>query len=198
MFFRCRYTILLEQHVYNSNTRAMTHEQVILVDEHDTQIGVLEKLAAHTQGRLHRAFSIFVFHPDGRLMLQKRAKTKYHSGGLWSNTCCSHPQPGESVVAAAHRRLREEMGFDCELTNIHAFVYRIAFPNGLIEQEYDHVLVGVSDKTPVLNIKEADDWRWIEHTSLRTELKEHPQHYTYWLRVAYGDVLKKMRHHATL
>ena len=168
------------------------HEEVILVDENDKPVGTAEKLAAHKQGKLHRCFSIFVFHPDGRLILQQRAKSKYHSGGLWSNTCCGHPRPGEDTADAAHRRLQEEMGFDCDLKEIHAFVYKAALDNGIAEHEFDHVFVGVTDKTPVLNPEEADDWQWIDHALLRTELEEHPEKYTYWLRISLADVLKKM------
>lgn len=165
---------------------------VILVDEHDREIGTMEKLEAHRQGKLHRAFSIFIFHPDGRMLLQRRAAGKYHSGGLWSNACCSHPRPGEGIVEAAHRRLKEEIGLDCELQEIYAFTYRVPFPNGLTEHEFDHVLIGVSDEMPKLNPEEADDWMWFPINDLRKELSKHPDSYTYWLRVAFDEVIEKM------
>lgn len=165
-------------------------DEVILVDELDNEVGVMEKMEAHQQGKLHRCISVFVFHPDGRLMLQKRAKGKYHSGGLWSNTCCSHPRPGEGVAAAAHRRLWEETGFGCALTEVHAFIYRTEFQNGLIEHEYDHVFVGVSDATPSLNPAEAEEWKWMTPSDLHSDLSVHPEAYTYWLRVALDDVLR--------
>ncbi|MEA2701625.1 MAG: isopentenyl-diphosphate Delta-isomerase [Candidatus Parcubacteria bacterium] len=166
-------------------------DDVILVDEHDTQIGTMEKLAAHAQGRLHRAFSVFIFHSDGRMLLQRRAAGKYHSGGLWSNACCSHPRPGEPVEAAAHRRLREEMGIDCDLRETHAFIYRAPFPNGLIEHEYDHVFVGRSDDLPAPNPEEVDDWVWMDIPELRRDMKEHPEDYTYWFKVAFDRVTQK-------
>jgi isopentenyl-diphosphate delta-isomerase len=165
---------------------------VILVDENDREIGTMEKLEAHRQGRLHRAFSVFIFHPDGRMLLQRRAASKYHSGGLWSNACCSHPCPGETVMDAAHRRLQEEMGFDCELRETHAFTYRAPFPNGLTEHEYDHVLVGVSGELPTPNLDEAEDWMWLRVDDVRKELKGHPDSYTYWLKVAFDEVIEKM------
>lgn len=165
-------------------------DDVILVDGHDREIGTMEKLEAHRRGRLHRAFSVFIFHSDGRMLLQRRASGKYHSAGLWSNACCSHPRPGEPVEAAAHRRLREEMGFDCDLRETHAFVYRAPFPNGLTEHEYDHVLVGRSDEPPTPDPEEADDWLWIGIPELRKELEEHPESYTYWLRAAFDGVVK--------
>src|SRR5918997_6672888 len=117
-------------------------EQVILVDEADREVGTGSKLEAHREGALHRAFSVFVFDRRGRLLLQKRAAGKYHSGGLWSNTCCGHPRPGEATAEAARRRLREEMNFDCELRAAFEFLYRAQFTNKLIEHEYDHVFVG--------------------------------------------------------
>jgi len=115
---------------------------LVRVDEHDQEIGVVEKMSAHREGVLHRAFSVFVFDRSGRLLLQRRALDKYHSGGLWSNTCCSHPGPGERPIDAAHRRLEEEMGFDCPLTGGYAFTYRVDVGNGLVEHEFDHVFVG--------------------------------------------------------
>ena len=164
--------------------RAVLMEQVILVDEQDRELGASEKLAAHAAGRLHRAFSIFVFDSDGRLLLQRRAKSKYHSGGLWSNTCCGHPRPDEATPTAARRRLREEMNFDCELRAAFEFLYRAEFENELIEHEYDHVFVGDFDGAFVPNESEVEDWRWATQDELRRDLRERPEEYTYWLRAA--------------
>jgi isopentenyl-diphosphate delta-isomerase len=159
-------------------------ERVVLVDEQNRPLGVAEKLAAHASGQLHRAFSIFVFNSDGRLLLQQRAKAKYHSGGLWSNTCCGHPRPGEVTIEAAHRRLREEMNFDCELRAAFEFLYRAEFENELIEHEYDQVFVGKFDGVFVPDDSEVEDWKWIAPDELRRELRERPEVYTYWLRAA--------------
>lgn len=167
------------------------HEEVILVDKHDNEVGAMEKLEAHKKGKLHRCFSIFVFHPDGRLMLQKRAKEKYHSGGLWTNTCCGHPRPGEDTEAAAHRRLKEEMGFGCPLKEIHTFVYKAPLDNGIIEHELDHVFIGTTDVHPQPNLEEAEDWKWVHTDALQKDMEAHPERYTYWLRIALEDVLKK-------
>jgi len=128
-------------------------ELVVLVDENDNEIGVEEKINAHRKGLLHRAFSIFVFNSKNELLLQKRAADKYHSGGLWSNTCCSHPRPGENLKDAAHRRLQEEMGFDCSLREVFSFLYKKSFDNGLTEHELDHVFFGKFDGIPKLIIK---------------------------------------------
>lgn len=168
-------------------------DDVILVDAQDKQIGTMEKLEAHKQGKLHRAFSVFIFHPDGRMLLQRRAPNKHHSGGLWSNACCSHPRPGETILDAAHRRLREEMGFDCELNETHAFIYRTSFPNGLTEHEYDHVLTGISDELPTPDPKEVDDWMWLPVDDVRRELEKHQENYTYWLKIVFEEVMEKMR-----
>jgi len=159
-------------------------ERVILVDKENRELGAAEKLAAHAGGKLHRAFSIFVFNSEGRLLLQRRAKAKYHSGSLWSNTCCGHPRPGETTQAAARRRLREEMNFDCELRAAFEFVYRAQFANELIEHEYDHVFIGEFDGVFVPDAAEVEDWKWIALDELRRELLERPDEYTYWLRVA--------------
>ncbi len=159
-------------------------EQVILVDERDRELGSSEKLQAHRAGALHRAFSIFVFDADKRLLLQQRARTKYHSGGLWSNTCCGHPRPGEATAAAAQRRLREEMNFDCELRAAFGFLYRAELAGQLVEHEYDHVFIGAFDGVPAPDAAEVEDWRWLSMPELRRELLARPGAYTYWLRIA--------------
>src|ERR1700753_723339 len=162
----------------------MATEQLILVDAHDREVGVGEKMQAHVEGALHRAFSVFVFDSQKRLLLQKRARLKYHSGGLWSNTACGHPRPGEAAVAAARRRPREEMGFDCELSPAFGFLYRAEFDNRLVEHEYDHVVVGYFDGVPAPDESEVEDWRWLSVGQLRRELRERPEEYSYWLGLA--------------
>lgn len=159
-------------------------ERLILVNERDEEVGSGEKLEVHRAGRLHRAFSVFVFDRAGRLLLQKRAATKYHSGGLWSNTCCGHPRPGEPTASAARRRLREEMNFDCELRPCTSFIYKAEVDNELTEWEYDHVLVGRYDDAPDPDTSEVEDWRWMGVDELRAQVDERPEEFTYWLRVA--------------
>lgn len=166
-------------------------EQVILVDEKDNVIGFQEKFNAHLKGNLHRAFSVFVFDGAGNLLLQKRARGKYHSGSLWSNTCCGHPRPGEATLAAAHRRLLEEMGFDCELREALCLVYKAEVDNNLLEHEYDHVLVGKFQGEPLPSRDEVEDWRWVPLEQLRNETYQSPEMFTCWLT-------KIMQHSAIL
>ena len=159
-------------------------ERVILVDTHDNQIGTEEKMQAHKDGKLHRAFSVFVSNSDGKMLIQKRALSKYHCPGLWSNTCCSHPRDGETVLQAAHRRLTEELNFDCPLEEVFSFTYKIAFENGLTEHEFDHVLTGKFDGNPTINKEEVAEYRWIGVEKLKADIKSNPDKYTYWLKVA--------------
>ena len=169
-------------------------ESLILVDRNDRQVGIGEKLQTHREGRLHRAFSIFVFDSAGRLLLQQRAPFKYHSASLWSNTCCGHPRPGESTEAAARRRLQEEMSITCDLRKVSAFVYRKRLTPHLTEHEYDHVLVGRFDGSPLPAALEVAAWRWVEVGDLRRELRDHPGRYTCWLKPALDRVpLPKLR-----
>ncbi|HEX8145179.1 MAG TPA: isopentenyl-diphosphate Delta-isomerase [Pyrinomonadaceae bacterium] len=163
-------------------------EQLILVNEQDEEIGSGEKLQVHREGRLHRAFSIFIFDSAGRLLLQKRATEKYHSGGLWSNTCCGHPRPGETTETAAHRRLREEMNFDCELSVCSSFIYRAELDGDLTEWEYDHILTGRYDSAPDPNRSEVEEWQWVSMDELRARIHEQPDHFTYWLKIALGKI----------
>lgn len=164
---------------------------IILVDEHDNQIGTAEKLAAHKQGRLHRAFSIFVFNTQGELLMQKRAAGKYHSALLWSNSCCSHPSPGEETLAAAHRRLQEEMGFDCPLTHAGHILYRTEFENGLTEHEYDHMYIGLYDGSIAADSSEAAEWKWQSVDTVFVDMQKHPEQFTYWFRFSLEDIVKK-------
>lgn len=169
-------------------------EQVILVDDRDRPIGVAEKMQAHREGLLHRAFSVFVTNAKGELLLQKRAQSKYHSGGLWTNTCCSHPRPEETTAAAAKRRLQEEMGFSCDLREIFSFTYAAKLDNELYEHEFDHVLIGEFDGEPTLNPQEAEAWRWISIDDLKSDIGAHPDRYTYWLKVCFAKFCDRLQH----
>ena len=164
---------------------------LIAVDAQDRETGRVEKMAAHRSGILHRAFSIFVFDERNRLLLQRRARCKYHSGGLWSNTCCSHPRAGESLLDSAHRRLREEMGFDCALEPVFGFVYRAALDGGLVEHEYDHVLVGRFRSVPVPNGQEVEEWRWATVAAIQSECAEDPSAYTAWFKLALDGLVMR-------
>lgn len=163
-------------------------ELVILVDQDDRETGVMEKIQAHREALLHRAFSVFVFNSKGELMLQQRALGKYHSPGLWTNTCCSHPRPGEETEAAAHRRLQEEMGFDCTLTKIFHFTYKAPFDNKLTEHEVDHVFVGFSDTLPVINPEEVESYRFATLDDISVEMAENPELFTVWFQIAFERV----------
>ena len=157
-------------------------DYVILVDKNDRKLGQMEKIEAHQKALRHRAISVLVFNRQGQLMLQQRALSKYHCPGLWSNTCCTHPRPEETVEAAAHRRLQEEMGFDCSLKELFSFNYQVKLDHGLTEKEYDHVFIGHFDGQPKLNQEEAANYRWIDLDQLQEELIETPKIYTYWFR----------------
>lgn len=160
-------------------------DKINLVDSEGKRIGSVDKLEAHTKGELHEAFSIFVFNKNRDLLLQKRALNKYHSGGLWTNTCCSHPRVNENLELAVHRRLQEEMGFDCDLKEIFSFVYRTEkLTNGLIENEFDHVFVGFVDSITVKpNDEEVSDYKWTKMEDLKNDVKSSPENYTEWLKI---------------
>ena len=157
-------------------------EYLVLVDELDRPIGQIEKMAAHAAGLLHRAFSVVVFNDDRQVLLQRRAEGKYHSPGLWSNTCCGHPRPNERTEDAARRRLQEEMGFACDLTRIGAFKYRAQFENGLTEHEIDHVFVGTFDGDVQPNPEEVGEFQWMHLYELDDRLANDGSHYTYWFK----------------
>lgn len=163
-------------------------EQLILVDSDDQEVGTSEKLRAHELGLLHRCFSIFVFNSAGELLLQRRALSKYHSPGLWSNTCCGHPRPGEETLDAAHRRLMEEFGFDCDLEEKFSFSYRTEFENGLKENEFDHVFFGVFDGKPAPDHLEVGDFRFVRLAQLKEELRQDPDSFTFWLKICLAKV----------
>lgn len=163
-------------------------EFVILVDEQDNEIGVMEKMQAHKEGVLHRAFSIFIFNSKNELLLQQRALSKYHSAGLWTNTCCSHPRPNETIKDAAARRLFEEMGLTSDLTIKTHFIYKSTFENGLTEHEFDYVLIGYTQAVPVINPEEVHNSKWKDIASIKKDLVENPQHYTAWFKIAIEQV----------
>lgn len=162
-------------------------EYVILVDSQDRPIGTMEKLAAHQEGRLHRAFSVFVLNGSDEMLLQRRAETKYHSGGLWTNACDGHPRPGEEVVAAAHRRLQEELGFDCPLAEVFRFTYRVEIDHGLTEHEIDYVLVGRFEGQPQPNPQEASECRWASWDEVSQGMKANPEQYAEWFKIAFEN-----------
>ncbi|QNK63223.1 isopentenyl-diphosphate Delta-isomerase [Pedobacter sp. PAMC26386] len=164
-------------------------EEVILVDKKDQSIGKMPKLEAHMEGKLHRAFSVFIFNHSGELLLQQRALDKYHSAGKWTNTCCSHPRPGEQTITAAKRRLKEEMHMECELNHIFSFSYKAEFRNGLIENEYDHVYFGLSDVLPKPNPKEVADFKYVKMEKLQSSLIEDRDQYTEWLIICFKEVM---------
>lgn len=162
-------------------------EQVILVDENDNEMGAMEKMEAHQKGILHRAFSILIFNSQGNLLIQRRSNLKYHSAGLWTNTCCSHPRPGESIETAAQRRLKEEMGIDLTPTLSHKFIYTVSLENGLIENEVDYVFTGTFDGIPKINTQEVADWKFIGLTDLQLELNQKPEEFTFWFKVILSE-----------
>ncbi len=163
---------------------------LILVDEKDNQIGVGEKIQVHKEGRLHRAFSVLIFNSQGELLLQKRAKTKYHSPSLWSNTCCSHPRPNHELREEAKNRLEEEMGIKSNLKEVFSFIYKQK-TGGLIEHEFDHVFFGKFDGSPVINKKEVEDWKWMNFKDLRHDVQKNPQKYTPWFRLILNEISKR-------
>jgi isopentenyl-diphosphate Delta-isomerase len=168
-------------------------EQVVLVNEKDEELGVMNKLEAHERGLLHRAFSVFIFNTNGELFLQRRAMNKYHSGGLWSNTCCSHQRPGEDTLEAGKRRLQEEMGLACELKHVFSFHYHVAVEHGVVENEMDYVLVGVTNQLPVLNENEVMEWK-IENTDVIMEaVKKSPEKFSYWFPICFSDLYTRIQ-----
>lgn len=173
-------------------------EHVILVDLHDREVGVAEKLEAHSHGWLHRALSVFVFDRAGQLLLQRRAADKYHSSGLWANSCCGHPRPGEPVIDAAQRRLREEMGIACQLQSAFSFTYRADVGRGLTENEVDHVFVGRFDGQVSPEPREVDAWRWISLAHLVAEVEAEPDQFAAWFPIALEKLLLRAPPHGRL
>ncbi len=163
-------------------------EYVILVDEQDRQTGIMEKMAAHVVPRLHRAFSIFLFNSKGELLLQQRAFSKYHSPGLWTNTCCSHPRNGETMEQATARRLEEELGMHCEMHEVFTFIYKAPVGLGLTEHEFDHVWFGHSDEEPHINRDEVASWKYMSLDEIEDDLRQHPECYTEWFKISFDQV----------
>ncbi|CAG5067706.1 Isopentenyl-diphosphate Delta-isomerase [Dyadobacter sp. CECT 9623] len=168
-------------------------DQVVLVNEEDEAVGLMPKLEAHQKGMLHRAFSVFIFNSKGEMLLQRRAFGKYHSEGLWSNTCCSHPFPDESTHHAAVRRLQEEMGIATDLNFLFTFQYHAALENGLTENELDHVFWGVSDEEPSINTEEVCDYKYLKMSEIKANIDQNPTHYTEWLKICFNKVFDKIK-----
>ena len=162
---------------------------VILVDENDVPVGAMEKLEVHQKALLHRAFSVFIFNSKGEMLLQQRAKNKYHSASLWTNACCSHPEPGQDTLAAATKRLQEEMGFTTPLKKAFDFIYKAPFDNGLTEHELDHVFIGTHDSEIIASKEEVNDYCYMSTTEIIASLQSHPQKYTEWFKIAFPKLL---------
>ncbi len=170
----------------------MLVNQVILVNENDEELGSMEKIAAHREALLHRAFSVFIFNRKGEMLLQQRASNKYHSPDLWTNACCSHPMPGESTADAAHRRLREELGFDTDLDPLFHFIYKTPFDNGLTEHELDHVFVGVYDGPIQSDPAEVKDFCYMKMEAISESMQRHQHKYTSWFAIAFPRLEEEM------
>ena len=165
-------------------------EQVILVDEQDQPIGLMEKQAAHIGPHLHRAFSVFIFNSKGELLMQQRALSKYHSPGLWTNTCCSHPRSGETLEEATSRRLLEEMGIACPMKEVYTFIYMAPVGQGLTEHEFDHVFIGQSDDIPNINTDEVASWKYMRLDDLKKDLELYPELYTEWFKITFEEMTR--------
>jgi len=170
---------------------SLTHD-LILVSPEDIQVGTMSKADAHRIGALHRAFSILIFDEHGRMLLQRRAQHKYHSGGLWTNACCSHPAPGESTEDAAHRRLQEELGFDCPLTFHYHFIYRAELNNELIEHELDHVYTGIYNGTITPNPNEVEEYVYLDIADISQYMEAFPEQYTVWFKIIFNQYLQQL------
>ncbi len=168
-------------------------EMVVLVDKNDNQLGLMEKIEAHKKAVLHRAFSVFILNNKNELLMQKRALVKYHSPGLWTNTCCSHPRHKESVISAGVRRLKEEMGFETKLKNLFSFIYKAKFDNGLTEHEFDHVLLGKYNKAPLINKSEVSEWKWVDIDFLKNDVVYNPNLYTEWFKIIFDQFYKNIK-----
>lgn len=173
----------------------MPEENVILVNEHDEQIGLMPKLEAHQKAVLHRAFSVFVLNSQNEIMLQQRAHQKYHSPLLWTNTCCSHQREGETNIQAGTRRLQEEMGFVTELKELFHFIYKAPFDNGLTEHELDHVMIGYYNEAPVINSDEVESWKWMKIEDVKKDMDVHPELYTVWFKIIFEEFYHYLEEH---
>ena len=169
------------------------NKNLILVDKDDNQIGELDKMSVHQHGYLHRAFSVFIFNSAGQLILQQRADHKYHSGGLWTNTCCSHPMNGEETEKAVSRRLIEEMNLTCNVHFAFSFIYKAEFKNGLKEYEFDHVYFGVSDEKPMPDATEVKSWKYISMEQLEIDINKFPEQFTEWLKICFPRIKQQYK-----
>lgn len=169
-------------------------EYVILVDQHDKPVGLMEKMEAHIKAELHRAFSIFIFNSNNQLLIQQRALSKYHTPGLWTNTCCSHPRDGESLEQATSRRLMEEMGMTAKLDKAFSFLYKADVGQGLTEHEFDHVFIGYSDQKPSINLDEVESWKYDSMANIRKDIEQNPDVYTVWFKIAFDRVDDYLNH----
>ena len=174
------------------NFELMENERVVLVDPQDQQLGTMGKIEAHEKAVLHRAFSVFILNSKRELLLQQRAFEKYHSPGLWTNTCCSHQREGETNFQAGNRRLMEEMGMSVQLKELFTFIYKATFDNGLTEHELDHVMVGFSDENPKINTDEVANFKWIAIDKLKKDLNERPEDYTVWFAIIFDRFCKNI------
>lgn len=168
---------------------------VILVDENDNPIGTMPKMEAHEKAMLHRAFSVFILNANDEVLLQQRANDKYHSAGLWTNTCCSHPHPGEDTLGAARRRLKEEMGMEADLQFVFKFMYNAPFDNLLTEHEIDHVFIGKTNQLPVINPEEVASYKYMKPEDIKLDMEQNPQSYTVWFRIIFNEFYKEIFTH---
>ena len=168
---------------------------VILVDENDNPIGTMPKMEAHEKAMLHRAFSVFILNANDEVLLQQRANDKYHSAGLWTNTCCSHSHPGEDTLGAARRRLKEEMGMEADLQFVFKFMYKAPFDNLLTEHEIDHVFIGKTDQLPVINPEEVASYKYMKPEDIKLDMEQNPQSYTVWFRIIFNEFYKEIFTH---
>lgn len=175
----------------------MNEEMLILVNEQDEPIGSMPKTEVHLKGLLHRAFSVFLFNSRGEMLLQQRALHKYHSAGLWSNTCCSHPRVDETVEQAVKRRLVEEMGLTADVQFLYTFKYKATLENGYTEHELDHVYYGVCDAIPLLNQDEVKDWRYVSLDAVKIEMQQHPEKFTAWFKICFPEMESRLKHLVT-
>lgn len=173
----------------------MAEENVILVTEKDEPIGLMPKLEAHEKAVLHRAFSVFILNSNNEIMLQQRAKHKYHSPLLWTNTCCSHQREGETNIEAGTRRLKEEMGFTVPLKELFHFIYKAPFDNGLTEHELDHVMIGYYNEAPSINAEEVEGWKWMKIDAVKEDMAQHPELYTVWFKIIFEKFYHFLEEH---
>lgn len=168
---------------------------VVLVDKNDKVLGTAEKMEAHRKSLLHRAVSVFIFNTKGEWLLQQRAFHKYHSAGLWTNTCCTHPYPNETSLSTANRRLQEEMGMTARLTEIFSFIYEEKLDNELSENEFDRVFIGITNNLPKINADEVADYKYVTFETLKTDVENNPENYTVWFKKIFERVQNHIKNY---